>query len=197
MQERVTAASTGTGIKRSEGAGKRRSLSEVKRLVTLENNNLAYKLRPSDYRYIEKMLYEQKTQESAICELEAELEEILGDLFPGGSGSYVDMTTAKGQPEFTQPEAWVIKREENLRVKDLRQEITRRKRHQAVVGEAMKYMDAAESQLVFLRYYEEKSHNYIARKLNMWDMKERQPLRTYWRTRRKVLEKIAKFAGLI
>lgn len=165
--------------------------------MTLENNNLAYKLRPSDYRYIEKMLYEQKTQESAIRELEAELEEILGDLFPGGSGSYVDMTTAKGQPEFTQPEAWVIKREENLRVKDLRQEITRRKRHQAVVGEAMKYMDAVESQFVFLRYYEEKSHNYIARKLNMWDMKERQPLRTYWRTRRKVLEKVAKFAGLI
>jgi hypothetical protein len=84
------------------------------------------KLHKNDFRFVEKLLYDQKTHDTAIAELEAEMAEILENLLPGGTGSYVDMTTAKGQPEFTQPEAWAIKREENLRVKDLRQEITRR-----------------------------------------------------------------------
>ena len=169
-----------------------KSITEVSCLVTTGE-----KLHKNDFRFVEKLLYDQKTHDTAIAELEAEMAEILENLLPGGTGCYVDMSTAKGQPEFTQPEAWAIKREENLRVRYLRGRIAERKRHQAVVDEAMKYMDAVESQFVYLRYYEEKSHNYIARKLNMWDMKERQPLSTYWRTRRKVLEKVAKFAGLI
>ena len=148
-----------------------------------------------NFRYIEDLLRMQKTHDSAIAELEAELAELLEDLLPGGTGSFVDMTASKGETD-SQPEAWTIKRDENLRVRDLRQDITRRKRHKAAVSEAMRYLDEADSQLVMLRYNLEKPHSYVAKKLNLWDRKEHVPLSTYWRTRRRVIEKVAGFLGL-
>lgn len=149
----------------------------------------------ADFRFCERLLYQQKTHETAIRELEAELSELLEDLLPSSTASFVDMSESKGEM-ISQPERWTIKRDENLRVKDLRYEIAKRKRHRAAISEVMRYFDETESQLVFLRYNEEKPHNYCAMKLNLWDRKEHVPLSTYWRTRKRVLEKVAKFLGL-
>ena len=149
----------------------------------------------ADFRFCERLLYQQKTHETAIRELEAELSELLEDLLPSSTASFVDMSESKGEM-ISQPERWTIKRDENLRVKDLRYEIAKRKRHRAAISEAMRYFDETESQLVFLRYNEEKPHNYCAMKLNLWDRKEHVPLSTYWRTRKRVLEKVAKILGL-
>lgn len=149
----------------------------------------------ADFRFCERLLYQQKTHETAIRELEAELSELLEDLLPSSTASFVDMSESKGEM-ISQPERWTIKRDENLRVKDLRYEIQKRKRHKAAISEAMRYLDETESQFVFLRYNEEKPHNYCAMKLNLWDRKEHVPLRTYWRLRTKMLEKVAKFLGI-
>ncbi len=155
------------------------------------------KLRPGDFKFCEKLLYEQKHHETSLIELEAELTELLEDLLPGSSGSYVDMTASRDSESSSQPEAWSIRREENLRVQDLRREIARRKRHRAAVTEAMSYMDDAESALIHLRYYAEKPHSYCSRQLSMWDPKAREPVATYWRMRRRILHKMARFLGLI
>ena len=97
------------------------------------------KLRRGDFRYIEKLLYDQKTHESAIHVLESELKEVLEDLLPSSTASFVDMSESKGEA-ISQPERWAIKREENHRVKDLRYEISKRKRHQRAISEAMGHL---------------------------------------------------------
>jgi hypothetical protein len=153
------------------------------------------KLSYNDFRFVESLLYDQKTHDTAIAELEAELTELLDNLLPSSTASFVDMSESKGEA-ISQPERWAIKRDENLRVKYLRGRIAERKRHKRAISEAMRYLDETECQLVFLRYNEGKPHNYCSKKLNMWDNKEWVPLRAYWRMRKRVLGKVAKFVGI-
>ncbi len=148
------------------------------------------KLHKNDFRFVEKLLYDQKTHDTAIAELEAEMAEILENLLPGGTGSYVDMSTAKGQPEFTQPEAWAIKREENLRVRYLRGRIAERKRHQKAIKEARESLDDLENQLVRLFYDLDKTARDCCRTIGL--QKSR-----FYEIREEIVIKVARFIGLI
>jgi len=147
------------------------------------------KLRPNDYRYVERLLYDQKTHDTQIALLEEELEEML----PAFSSSVVKFSHDEGMVGDSQPEEWTIIRNESVRAKELHGEIRRRKREKAAVSEALQCMTEEECQFVFLRYQQEKSHSQCARGLHLWDSKEKGPSRTYWRMRRKILEKVAKF----
>lgn len=148
------------------------------------------KLHKNDFRFVEKLLYDQKTHDTAIAELEAEVAEILENLLPGGTGSFVDMSTAKGQPEFTQPEVWTIKRDENLRVRYLKGRIAERKRHQAAIRAARESLDDLENQLVRLKYDLGKSARDCWRSMGL--QKSR-----WYEIREEVVHKVARFLGMI
>ena len=147
------------------------------------------KLTRGNFRYVEALLYAQKTHDTAIAELEAQLLEVLDELLPGGSGSYVDMTAAKGDTD-SQPENWTIKRDENLRVRELRTEIAKRKRRRAAVSAARQSLSDEENQFVWLFYDLDKSIRDCRRtmhyeKSKMYDM------------RKEIVKKVAAFLGLI
>ena len=169
-----------------QGGGEaERSITEVSCLVTTGD-----KLHKNDFRFVEKLLYDQKTHDTAIAELEAEMAEILESLLPGGTNSYVDMSTAKGRPEFTQPEAWAIKREENLRVRYLRGRIAERKRHKEAILKARESLDDLENQLVWLKYDLGKSARDCWRSMGL--QKSR-----FYEIREEIVIKVARFIGLV
>jgi hypothetical protein len=148
------------------------------------------KLHKNDFRFVEKLLYDYKTHDTAIAELEAEMAEILENLLPGGTGSFVDMTTAKGQPEFTQPEAWTLKRDENLRMRYLKGRIAERKRHQAAIRAARESLDDLENKLVWLKYDLGKSARDCWRSMGL--QKSR-----WYEIREEIVIKVARFIGLV
>lgn len=107
------------------------------------------KLMPSDYRFVEKLLYEQRTHTSAIAELQAELD----DMLPSASASLVTYSHNRSRKELTEPERAAEKRLHSVRGKYLQEEIARRKRHQQAISEAMQYLSDTENQLVWLYYH--------------------------------------------
>ena len=111
------------------------------------------KLPSADYRFIERLLYQQKTHDTAIAELEAELD----DMLPSSTSSFVTFGHNQKNPELTEPERIVDKRLYSVRGKYLQEEITRRKRHQKAISEAMQALNDTEAQLVFLYYNLEKT----------------------------------------
>ncbi len=145
------------------------------------------KLRDDDARYIKYLLYEQRHQDAKIRELEEELDEML----PSCSSSIVRFSHDEGQAEDSQPEKWTIIRNESLRAKELYSELRKRRRQKEAVTRAVECMDKTESQIVILRYYNEQSHNQVARALHMWSGKKRNPSNTYWRTHERILRKVA------
>ena len=147
------------------------------------------KLRPNDYRYVERLLYDQKTHDAQITLLEEELEEML----PAFSSSIVKFSHDEGMVGDSQPEEWAIIRNESVRAKELHGEIRRRKREKTAVSEALQCMTEEECQFVFLRYQQEHSHSQCARALGLWDKKRHGPSNTYWRMRRRILEKVGRF----
>ena len=146
-------------------------------------------MRDNDYRYVEKLLYEQKTHDSIIAELDAELEEMM----PAYSSSVVKFNHDEGMVGGSQPEEWAIIRNESVRAKEVHGEIRRRRRAKAAISEAMQSLNETESQFVFLRYQQENSHSHCSRALGLWDKKRHGPSNTYWRMRKRLLGKIGRF----
>ena len=147
-------------------------------------------LQSSNFRYLEKILYDRKTYDTAIAEHEAQLEEIMPDF----SSSVV-----KFNPDHhieSQTENWAIKRIESVKAKYHLGRIAEMKRHKEAISQAMAVLDETESRFVLMRYELEKPHSHIAKKLFMWDKPERKPLRAYWNMRERILKKIARFLGL-
>ena len=147
------------------------------------------KISKHDFRFVEKLLYDYKTHDTAIKEMEAELQDILENMFPNASASYVDMSEPKGETD-SQPEAWVIKRDENLRVKYLRGRIAERKRHKAAIAAARESLDDMENQLVWLKYDLEKTSRDCWRSMGL--QKSR-----FYEIREEIVTKVARFIGLI
>ena len=147
------------------------------------------KLTRGNFRYIEALLYAQKTHDTAIADLEEQLLEVLDELLPGGSGSYVDMTAAKGEAD-SQPEAWTIRRDENIRVKEIRAEIAKRKRRKAAVSAARQSLSDDENQFVWLFYDLDKSMRDCGRTMCYEKSK-------MYQMRQDVVAKVAAFLGLI
>jgi len=147
------------------------------------------KIGKHDFRFVEKLLYDYKTHDTAIKEMEAEMQGILENMFPNASASYVDMSEPKGETD-SQPEAWTIKRDENLRVRYLRGRIAERKRHKAAIAEARESLDDLENQLVWLKYDLEKTARDCWRSMGL--QKSR-----FYEIREEIVNKVARFVGLI
>lgn len=147
------------------------------------------KLTGGNFRYVEALLYSQKTHDSAIAELEAELEQLLEDLLPSATASYVDMSEPKGEAD-SQPEKWTIKREENVRVKHLRGRIKERKRHKAAISAARQSLSDEENQFVWLFYDLGKSVRDCRRTMHYEKSK-------IYQIRQGVVKRVAGFLGLI
>ena len=111
------------------------------------------KIPKSDYRFVEKLLYQQKTHDTAIAELEAELD----DMLPSSTSSFVVFDHNQKNPELTEPERTAERRLHSVRGKYLQEEIARRRRHKKAISEAMKALSDTEAQLVFLYYNLEKT----------------------------------------
>ena len=111
------------------------------------------KIPRNDYGFTERLLYQQKTHDTVIAELQAELDEML----PSSTSSYVTFDHNQKNPELTEPERIVDKRLYSVRGKYLQEEIARRKRHKRAISEAMKALSDTEAQLVFLYYNLEKT----------------------------------------
>lgn len=150
---------------------------------------ISEKIGKHDFRFVEKLLYDYKTHDTAIKEMEAEMQGILENMFPNASASYVDMSEPKGQTD-SQPEAWAIKRDENLRVRYLRGRIAERKRHKAAIAAARESLDDLENQLVWLKYDLEKTARDCWRSMGL--QKSR-----FYEIREEIVTKVARFIGLI
>ena len=144
------------------------------------------KITSGDYRFIEKILYDQKTSDTAIAELQAELDEMV----PSATSSYVVFDHNQKNPKLTQPEAAVAKRVDSVRGKFLQGRIAERKRHQRVVKDARKTLSDTENQLVWLYYDLEKSAR------DCWRTMGYEKTRWY-EIKNDVVIKVARFLGLI
>ena len=146
----------------------------------------AEKISKSDYRFVEKLLYQQKTHDTAIAELQAEID----DMIPSASASFVVFDHNPKGSELTQPERIVDKRLYSVRGKYLQEEIARRKRHKRAISEAMKALSDTEAQLVFLYYNLEKTPRDCWRTMGY----ERSQ---WYEIRTETVLKVARFLGLV
>ena len=146
----------------------------------------AEKIPKSDYRFVEKLLYQQKTHDTAIAELQAELD----DMLPSASASFVTFDHNPKGSELTEPERIVDKRLFSVRGKYLQEEIARRKRHQRAIEEAIKALNDTENQLVFLYYHLEKTPRDCWRTMGY----ERSQ---WYEIRTETVLKVARFLGLV
>ena len=146
------------------------------------------RLTANDFRFVEKLLYEYKSYDSAIRALEEELD----DMMPSASASVVsfDHNTANLHPEFTQPEKWAIKRNESLRGKQLHSRVREKRRHRDAIKRAREMLSDTENQLVWLKYDLEK------RPRECWQAMRYEKSRWY-EIREQVVYKVAKFLGLL
>ena len=144
------------------------------------------KLIKNDFRFVEKLLYQQKTHDSAIAEMEAELEEMVPDY----SSSIIEYSHDKPHRRDSEPERWTIIRNESIRGKYLHGRIAERKRHKKAITEAKKALDDLENQLVYLKYDLEKSSRDCW--LTMGLQKSR-----FYEMREEIVVKVARFLGLI
>ena len=144
------------------------------------------KLPSADYRFIERLLYQQKTHDTVIAELQAELD----DMLPSSTASFVTFDRNQKNPELTEPERIVDKRLYSVRGKYLQEEIARRKRHKKAITEAMLCLDDLEARLVFLYYNLEKTPRDCWRTMGY----ERS---RWYEIKTETVCKVARFLGLV
>ena len=146
------------------------------------------KLQSGDYRFVEKLLYDQKTNKTAIAELEAALK----GMIPSATSLFVTLSHNQHSQknfELTQPERIADKRLYSVRGKYLQSEIKRRRRHQDAICEAMNALSDVETQLVRLYYDLEKSAR------DCWRTMGYEKSRWY-EIKDDVVLKVARFLGL-
>ena len=144
------------------------------------------KLRLYEFRFVERLLYDQKTHEASIEELEAQLESIM----PNYSRSVVKFDHNPPHREESQPEEWTIKRNESVLGKYLMGRIAEKKRHKKAVSDALMCLDETEGQLYYLKYKLEKPSKDCWRSMGL--KKSR-----FYEVRRQVVYKVARYLGLI
>lgn len=142
-------------------------------------------LRKYEFRFVERLLYDQKTQDAAIEELEAQLELIM----PRYSTSLVKFSHNQPQREESQPEEWVIKRNESVLGKYLTGRIAEKKRHKRAISDALECLDDTENQLVHLKYHLEKSSRDCWRSMGLEKSR-------FYEIRKQVVHKVARYLGL-
>jgi len=148
---------------------------------------VAAKRRHNYYRQVERMLYDYKTYDIAIRNLEAELESIM----PQTSTSVVKLGEGSTATPFTsKTEDWAIKRIESPRAKRILKLLAEKKRFKKGVKETRKQLTDEENTLVWMRYDLEKQHQEIWEAMHM-------SRSTYFEFKNKTIEKIARYLGLL
>ena len=142
------------------------------------------KISRSDYGFVERLLYQQKTHDTAIAELQAELD----DMLPSCSVSVVPLSYGGTKP-LTETERIADKRLYSIKGRYLTEEIARRRRHQKAISEAMKTLSDTENQLVWLYYNLEKTPRDCWRTMGY----ERS---RWYEIRTETVLKVARFLGL-
>lgn len=150
------------------------------------------KPKPKWFKMTEKLLYDYKTFESAIRNIEAELEAIM----PQVSSSLVVIGREATKALFeSQTEAWAIKRAESPRARLLYSMLREKKRWRAAIKKIRAKLTEEENTLVWLRYDIEKPHDEV-----IYALGERgfpRSRRGYFNLRRQVVEKVAKRMGFL
>ena len=139
------------------------------------------------FRKVEKLLYDYKYLNQAIANLEAELETIM----PQATSSVVRLGRGgtKTSSDTSQTERWGIKRAESPRAVRLQSLLQEKRRQKAAIKGAREQLTDEENTFVWLRYDKEKQHKEIWEAMHMEG-------RSYYRFRRRVIEKVAKCIGL-
>mgnify|MGYP000900642799 CR=1 FL=1 len=145
------------------------------------------KRKPSYYRQAERLLYDYKTYDLAIKNLEAELENIM----PQVSTSLLKLGEGSTATPFqSQTEDWAIKRIESPRAKRIIKLLTEKKRFKKGIGEVREQLTDEENTRVWMRYDLEKQHQEIWEAMHM-------SRSAYFEFKNKVIEKIARYLGLL
>jgi DNA-directed RNA polymerase specialized sigma subunit len=140
----------------------------------------------SGFRFIEKILYEYKTYNTAIAELEAEINKILDialDIDYPLKAS--DPSSIPSQGTGSPTEHIAIKRAENIHVKYLRNKVEEMQRHKKAIDEAMIYLTDTEKQLIKLFYTLEKPARECWKQMHIEKSR-------WYELRKEIVEKIAR-----
>ena len=139
------------------------------------------------YKQTERLLYDYKTYDSAIRNLEAELENIMPQISTSllklGEGS-------TATPFCSQTEDWAIKRVESPRARRTLKMLAEKKRFRKAIKETRGQLTDEENTFVWMRYDLEKPHQEIWEALHMGRS-------AYFEFKNKVIEKIARYLGLL
>lgn len=141
------------------------------------------------FRQVEKLLYDYKYLDQAIANLEAELEAIM----PQTSTSLIKVGQGSTRTLFdtSQTERYGIKRAESR----LRARLLEKKRHKKAIKAAREQLSDEENTFVWLRYDKEKTHDEIMQAFE--DQGQPCSRAQYFRSRKEVIEKIARYMGLV
>lgn len=140
------------------------------------------KLSKSGFRFIEKILYEYKTYNTAITELEAEINKILDMNYPLRAS---DPSNIPSQGTSSPTEHMAIKRADNIHVKYLRGKAEEMQRHKKAIEEAMVYLTDTEKQLIKLFYTLEKPAKECWKQMHIEKSR-------WYELRKEIVEKIAR-----
>jgi len=142
----------------------------------------------SGFRFIEKILYEYKTYNTAITELEAEINKILAlDIDYPLKASNPSSIPSQGTGSPTEHIA--IKRAENIHVKYLRNKLEEMQRHKKAIDEAMTYLTDTEKQLIKLFYTLERPARECWKQMHIEKSR-------WYELRREIVEKIARYLAV-
>ena len=140
------------------------------------------------FRKVEKLLYDYKYLNQAIANLEAELETIM----PQATSSVVRLGRGgtKTSSDTSQTERWGIKRAESPRAVRLQSLLQEKRRQKAAIKGAREQLTDEENTFVWLRYDKEKAHDGIIEAMHMSRAQ-------YFRFRKDVIEKMARYMGVL
>ena len=141
------------------------------------------------FRQVEKLLYDYKYLDQAIANLEAELEAIM----PQTSTSVIKVGQGSTKTPFdtSQTERYGIKRAESR----LRARLLEKKRHKKAIKAAREQLTDEEHTFIWLRYDLEKTHDEIMQAFE--DQGQPCSRAQYFRFRKDVIGKIARYVGLV
>lgn len=140
----------------------------------------------SGFRYTEKILYEYKTYDTAIKQLEADLNDALEEITELQAVKIDDEPHGTGQGSPI--ETYVIRRD-SPHIKYLKNRIEEMKRYQKGIEQAMAYMTDTEKLLIKLFYDREKTANQCIREMHMSKS-------SWYRMRQEIVYSIAAFLGI-
>lgn len=140
----------------------------------------------SGFRYTEKILYERKTYDTAIKQLEADLNNALEEITELQAVKIDDEPHGTGQGS---PIETYVMRRDSPQIKYLKNRIDEMQHCQQAIEKALGYMADTEKLLIKLFYDREKTANQCIREMRMSKS-------SWYRMRQEIVYSIAAFLGI-